>query len=305
MSASREENIQCITQRVLWLLEQYRDKQLVGIGISEPLFDPTAYLYGSSLTANYVHFNDWIHLSLKPRLEEATGLQVNSYSGVTMPAMAELRFGAARGVQNFICVELSNGIGSSICCNGQPVGGANGMAGELGHTVVEYGAGDPRLCYCGKPGCVEVQTAFPALVGKLMDALNSGVFSTLTPGKSITVEAIRTALDSGDRLCMHYVRQAAQKLGLAIANAVNLLNPELVVLHGFMLELGPYFMTHLEQSLRENVLAISSGFELKVSDSMETLLPLGAVAEIFSAYLRSDDYQWVYQLNISDTGGNI
>ena len=56
-------------------------------------------------------------------------------------------------------------------------------------------------------------------------------------------------------------------------------------------------MTQLEQALRENVLAISSGFELKISDSMETLLPLGAVAEIFSAYLRSDDYQWVYQLN--------
>ena len=297
LSASREDLIGQITATVVALLEQYKDKHIVGIGISEPLFDPTAYQYGSSLTANYVHFNDWIHLSLKPRLKEITGLQVNSYSGVTMPAMAELRFGAAKGVQNFICVELSNGIGSSICCNGQPVAGANGMAGELGHTVVAFSAGDQPLCYCGKPGCVEVQTAFPALVSSIMDALRSGVFSNLTPGQPITVEAIRTALDSGDRMCMHYVRQAAQRLGAAIANAVNLLNPELVVLHGFMLALGPYFMTHLEQSLRENVLAISSGFDLKISDSMETLLPLGAVAEIFSAYLRSDDYQWVYQLN--------
>lgn len=297
LSTPREETIAQITTTVVALLERYKDKHMVGIGISEPLFDPTAYQYGSSLTANYVHFNDWIHLSLKPRLVEVTGLQVNSYSGVTMPAMAELRFGVAKGVQNFICVELSNGIGSSICCNGQPVAGANGMAGELGHTVIEFGNQSQSLCYCGKPGCVEVQTAFPALVNDIMDALRGGVFSSLTPGQPITVEAIRGALDSGDRMCMHYVRQAAQRLGAAIANAVNLLNPELVVLHGFMLELGPYFMNHLEQSLRENVLAISSGFELKVSDSMETLLPLGAVAEIFSAYLRSDDYQWVYQLN--------
>lgn len=305
LAESRAELIGRITEDVQMLLEQFSDKLLVGIGISEPLFDPTAYQYGSSLTANYTHFNDWIHLSLKPQLEEITGLQVESYSGVTLPAMAEQRFGAAKGVQNFICVELSNGIGSSICCNGMPVAGANGMAGELGHTVIEYGGNKARLCYCGKPDCVEVDTAFPALVSSIMDALGSGVFSSLVPGQPVTVEAIRKALNVGDRMCMHYVREAARRLGVVIANAVNLLNPELVVLHGFMLELGPYFVGQLEQSLRENVLAISAGFDLKISDSMETLLPLGAVAEIFSSYLRSDDYKWVYQLNNSDTGGKI
>ena len=305
IAQSRENLILQIGQSVKALMEQYADKYLVGIGISEPLFDPTAYQYGSSLTANYTHFNDWIHLSLKPKLEAATGLRVESYSGVTLPAMAEQRFGAARGVQNFICVELSNGIGSSICCNGLPVAGANGMAGELGHTVIEYGAAKRRLCYCGKPDCVEVDTAFPALVASIMGALNSGVFSSLTPGQPITVQSIRQALDAGDRMCMHYVRQAAQRIGVAIANAVNLLNPELVVLHGFMLELGAYFLNHLEQSLRENVLAISANFALRISDSMEALLPLGAVAEIFSSYLRSDDYKWVYQLNNSDMGGKI
>lgn len=302
---SREGLIQQISDTVKDLIAQFSHKHLVGIGISEPLFDPTAYQYGSSLAANYNHFNDWIHLSLKPRLEQISGLRVESYSGVTLPAMAEQRFGAARGVQNFICVELSNGIGSSICCNGLPVAGANGMAGELGHTVIEYGAGKQRLCYCGKPDCVEVDTAFPALVASIMDALDSGVFSSLVPGQPITVGSIRQALDAGDRMCMYYVRQAAQQLGVAIANAVNLLNPELVVLHGFMLKLGDYFLRHLEQSLRENVLAISANFALRVSDSMDTLLPLGAVAEIFSSYLRSDDYKWVYQLNNSDTGGKL
>lgn len=305
IAESREILIQQIGQIVKELMAQFADKHLVGIGISEPLFDPTAYQYGSSLAANYTHFNDWIHLSLKPQLEADTGLRVESYSGVTLPAMAEQRFGAAKGVQNFICVELSNGIGSSICCNGLPVAGANGMAGELGHTVIEYGAAKRRLCYCGKPDCVEVDTAFPALVASIMDALQSGVFSSLVPGQPITVQSIRQALDAGDRMCMHYVRQAAQRIGVVIANAVNLLNPELVVLHGFMLELGDYFLTHLEQSLRENVLAISANFALRVSDSMETLLPLGAVAEIFSSYLRSDDYKWVYQLNNSDMGGKI
>jgi len=148
-----------------------------------------------------------------------------------------------------------------------------------------------------------VDTAYPALVGAIMDALDHGVLSSLTQGQPITVAAIRDALAGGDRMCMHLVREAAVRLGVVIANAVNLLNPELVVLHGFMLELGGYFLQHLEQSLRENVLAIAADFQLRVSDSMETLLSLGAVAEIFSFYLRSDDYKWVYQLRNPDTGG--
>jgi len=204
-------------------------------------------------------------------------------------------------VQNFICVELSNGIGSSICCNGTAVAGAGGVAGELGHTVIDFGAGSPNLCYCGKPHCVEAITAYPALAASLEKALDQGVFSCLE--RPVTVQAIRRALEEGDRLCMYYVKEAATRLGVVIANAVNLLNPELVVLHGFMLELGDYFLDQLERSLRENTLSIASDFSLKVSGAMEELLPLGAVAEIFSGYLRSEDYKWVYQLKKNDTGG--
>ena len=294
-SQDREELIQMIGEQVSVLFRQFPKRKIVGIGISEPLFDPSAYQKDKSLLANYTHFNDWIHLSLKPQLEKQFGVQVGSYSGVTLPAMAEQRFGAAKGAQNFICVELSNGLGTSICCNGVPVAGARGMAGELGHTVIEYGNANQKLCYCGKPGCVEVSTAYPALANAISQALQSGVFSSLSKDKPITVEAIREAVEQGDRMCRHHVKEAATRIGVSIANAVNLLNPELVVLYGFMLDLGDYFLQKLEQSLRENVLSIASDFELRVSASMDALLPLGAVAEIFSEYLHSDDYKWVYR----------
>lgn len=139
----------------------------------------------------------------------------------------------------------------------------------------------------------------------MRQALNQGVFSCLDPDKPITARAIRQALAEEDRLCMHLVRQTAQRLGVAIANAVNLLNPELVILHGFMLELGEWFLAQLEQAIRENTLIIASDFSLRISDKMEELLPLGAVAEVFSGYLRSDDYKWVYQIKKNETGGTI
>ena len=229
---------------------------------------------------------------------------MDTYSGIVLPVMAERNYGTARGVDNFICVELSNGVGSSLCVNGIPVAGATGRAGELGHTVIDYGSVSQKLCFCGKPGCVETQTAYPALTAQLTAAMERGVFSSLSshmdPERGITVEAIRKALDEGDRMCMHCVKTIAQRLGVAIANAVNLLNPELVVLYGFMIGLGDYFLQQLELAIRENTLSLAGDFELRTSPSLETSLPLGAVAEIFSSYLRADDYKWVYQLQPSD-----
>ncbi len=290
----RQKLVQMISEQIDGLFRQFPQKRIVGIGISEPLFDPSAYHKDKSLLMNYMHFNDWIHLSLKPTLEQQFGVQVGSYSGVTMPAIAEQRFGVAKGAQNFICVEISNGIGSSICAGGVPLAGAKGMAGELGHTVIEYGGAQQKLCYCGKPDCVEASTAFPALVSAMEKALESGVFSSLSKEKPITAQTIREAVEQGDRMCRHHVKEAAQRIGVVIANAVNLLNPELVVLYGFMLDLGDYFLQKLEQSLRDNVLSIASDFELRISSSMDALLPLGAVAEVFSAYLHSDDYKWLF-----------
>lgn len=296
----KEELIQKILAKVSGLLDMFGNKKLVGIGISDPPYDPAVYQQTDSLIANYTHFNSWVHKQLKSQLEALSGLPVQTYSGVTMPAMAEQRFGVAKGVRNFICIELSNGIGASICCNGMPVGGEHGKAAELGHTVIDYSATNQKLCYCGKPGCVETSTAFPALAAKISGALNQGVLSVLKSyqdlSDGITIQAIRWALDNEDQMCMYYVKDIAIRLGVAIANAVNLLNPKLVVLYGFMLELGDFFLRHLESSIRENVFAPLKDFEIRTSNSTETLFSLGAVAEIFSFYFKQENYRWVYQL---------
>ena len=303
-SAEKSTLIEQITKHVELLIHDFKDKEILGIGIGEPSNDPTNYRMENLSPANYVHLNDWVHLGLKPQLEECFGLRVETYSNVALPAMAEQRYGVAKGAQNFICIELSNGIGSSFCCNGVAVAGAKGMAGELGHTVIDYSASNHKLCYCGKPACVENSTAYPALIAELEGALRQGVFSSLSTcfdnNQKITIQDIRKALEEKDRMCMHYVKNVAVRLGVVIANAVNLLNPELIVLYGFMLELGDYFLNQLQIAIHENTLSVAGDIEIRISDSMETILPLGAVAEICSSFLRSDDYKWIYQLEPSD-----
>ncbi|MCI8599893.1 MAG: ROK family protein [Lachnospiraceae bacterium] len=300
----KEKTIALVVEHVKKILHMFCDRKILGIGISDPHYDPSNYKSIHTLLTNYTHFNDWLYKDLKPILEEISGVQVANYSGVAMPAIAEQRFGVAKGVQDFICVELSNGIGCSICCNGMPVVGASGRAAELGHTVISFGESADSMCYCGKQGCVEESTAFPALAAKISTALKKGVFSSLimhmNEQQEITVQAIRSALEEGDKMCTYYVKDIAERLGVAISNAVNLLNPELIVFYGFMVELGDFFLQQLEISIRENSLSLVNDFEVRVSDSTETVYSLGAVAEIFSSYLMQENYKWIYQFDRND-----
>ena len=278
------------------LCSEFSDRMIIGIGICDPLYDPARYQATGTLLSGYSHFNDWLHNDLQPQLEALTGIPVSCFSPVTLPALAEKRYGAAKDSQNFICVELSNGVGSSFCCNGQVVSGADGVAGEIGHTVVNRN--EETICYCGKPGCVESTTAFPALVRRIREALDSGVLSSVLTyhdaSLPITVSDIRRAVEEGDPMCRLFVRQAAENIGIAIANAVTLLNPDLVILYGFMTDLGEYFLTQLESAIRENTLVLSRGFRIVLSSSHESIHPLGAASELFSSFLRMNDYTWIY-----------
>lgn len=289
-----------IVQRVWALCQVFSDREIAGIGVGDPLYNLS--YWGDA--ASYAQFGHWLSGELRPRLEALGDFPVRNFSAVTLPALVEQRYGAASGKHDFFCVELSNGIGCSICCNGTVVAGSAGIAGELGHTVVDRS--DETLCYCGKSGCVEQNAAFPAISAQIHADLARGVSSSLRDfydgARPLTVQDVRGALDEGDQLCRYYVKQAAQRIGVAIANAAQLLNPELIVLYGFMVELGDYFLTHLEETIRENTLCSSSRFVIQVSPELESHLPLGAAAEIFSTYLRIGDYPWIYEKKVGPIG---
>jgi len=290
---SQDALVELICDCTARLLESARDMRLAGIGIGDPLYDPASYHSANSISANYGHFNDWVHLLLKPRLEERFSLPVCTLSAVTLPALVEQQYGMAKGSDNFICVELSNGIGASIVSGGVAVSGAHGVAGELGHTIVDINA--HQLCYCGKPGCVELGASFPELVRNISKAIERGAGTDLRP-EDITLDGLRAALERGDRLCRYYVDRAAKQAGIAIANAVNLLNPDRVVLYGFMLELGDYYLSRLREAIREQTLELSGNYEICTSPALESKIPLGAAAEMFTRFLRSDEYRWVYNM---------
>jgi len=298
-TTSEAEMIGQTKQQLLQILGEFNDRNITGIGMCTPANDPVGSpVY--SFCSGYLRLSNWLHEVLLPELRQASPIRVNLFTDVTLAIWAEQEFGAAKGVQDFICVELSNGIGCSICCNGKAVPGSTVCAGELGHTVVNQT--DDTLCYCGKPDCVEESFALFPLIRSIHRALDHNVTSSLyriykRNGK-ITVDDINRAIDSGDQMCRHYVKKSAHNLGIAIANAAMLLNPKLIILYGSMLKLGDYFIQQLKESIHDNTIKkIRDGFQIIISPNLEDKLPMGAISKIFSLYLKMDDFGWVYQMD--------
>lgn len=299
---SEAEVINQIEQQLLLVLGEYNDRNITGIGLCTPANEPI----GSpifSFCSGYLRIANWLQEVLLPQLRRVSPVRVNLFTDVTLAIWAEQEFGAAKGVSDFICVELSNGVGCSICCNGQAVPGGTICAGELGHTIVDRSSN--TLCYCGKPGCVEESSALPQLFRSIYGALDHNVTSSLhriyKENGKLTVEDLNQAIADGDQMCRHYVKQSAIHLGVAIANAAMLLNPKLIILYGSMLKLGEYFVEQLKESIYENSLKkIRDGFRILISPDLEEKLPMGAISKTFSVFLRVDDFGWVYQLETSD-----
>jgi N-acetylglucosamine repressor len=155
-------------------------------------------------------------------------------------AIAEQRFGHAKGLRNFVLVSVGMGIGSAIFSNGQLHFGRDGLAGELGHTTVTEN-GD--LCSCGNRGCLELCSSATAILARVRSELAHGVSSSLTREvgddlDKLSVELIVAAAKNHDRLSEKVLSEAGMHLGTALATIVNLLNPEKVILAGMIPRVG-------------------------------------------------------------------
>ena len=154
----------------------------------------------------------------------------------TPGALGEYRFGAGQGYDSLMYITVSTGVGGGWILNGRPWRGADGMAGEIGHTVVDP---DGPLCLCGKRGCVERLASGPYIAqrarGWLEQQPDRGrILRTLVGDhlEAITAELVAQAAAQGDDLAWEALEVAAWALGVGIGNAANLVNPRCFVLGG-------------------------------------------------------------------------
>jgi predicted NBD/HSP70 family sugar kinase len=162
-------------------------------------------------------------------------------------ALGELWFGAGQELGDFVHVSGEVGIGAGIVVDGQVFRGAHGFAGELGHIVVDP-AGPP--CTCGGRGCLEQFAGQEALLraAGLADR-GTTVTTTVAADPDGPMAALLTSLRAGDHRALAAVERAGHALGSALSAAVNLLDPNTIVLGGIFSPLGPWARPAVEETL--------------------------------------------------------
>ncbi len=188
---------------------------------------------------------------LKKILAKRLRLPVFIENDANAAALGEYQFGAGKGTHSLVCMTLGTGIGAGIIINGKIWHGASGVAGEAGHMkVIPNG----RKCGCGGRGCLEQYASATGLVRTAKDRLRKNRKSLILKlagdnPAGITALIVCRAARRGDALAIEALENAARILGLAIANILNLLNPQMVVISGGLANAGKY----LFQPLRRQV----------------------------------------------------
>ncbi len=217
----------------------------VGIGLS-------GIIDSSQGVCRFSHLLQWHDAELAQPLRRRLRLPVWVDNDMNTLAVAEKWAGDASTARDFVTLSVGRGIGLGIVIDRSLYRGATGGSGEFGHMIVEPGG--PK-CECGRFGCLE------ALVGE--DAMRRRVGERL--GHEITRnQFIALALD-GDGATLEVLDSAGRKLGLAVANMVTLLNPELLIICGEGTDLGNAFLDPVITAVREQTFAdLGRQVEVKV-----------------------------------------
>lgn len=203
------------------------------------------------------HVPGWENIPLQKLLEEEFTVPVSVDNDANVGALGEHFFGAGQGYDSLMYITVSTGVGGGWILNGKPWRGANGMAGEIGHTAI-----DPRgPLWFGKHGCVERFASGPFIAQQAKEwlktkpdqgkTLRSLVGDDL---ETVTAQLVSQAAAQGDELAIQALEQSGWALGIGIGNTANLVNPELFILGGGVTKSGEAFWQTLCQAARQTAM---------------------------------------------------
>jgi predicted NBD/HSP70 family sugar kinase len=222
-----------------------RDLSAIGIGV--PGFVDVA--------EGLVHWSSVLHDRAVPLAAAATariGVPVTIDNDANLVALAELWFGAGRGLSDFAVVTIEHGVGMGFVMNHRIFRGSGRLGMELGHTKVQL---DGALCRCGQRGCLEAYIADYALAREATTALNRPASDVLSI--NTLLESLYDHAKAGNATARSIFRRAGRYLAVGLSNVVNLFDPELIILSGDRMR---YDYLYAAETLAEmEALAINTG----------------------------------------------
>jgi glucokinase len=225
----------------------------------------------------------WKKVALGPKLEALLHVPVFVENDVNIGVMGEYVLGAGQGVRNLVGIFVGTGIGGGILRDGQLYQGARGAAGEVGHIILEVNG--PR-CGCGNLGCAEALASRTAMEREVRAALRRGEQSIVPKlmrergRERMTSSIIQKALKQHDPVMGKVMERAQFYLGILVANVVNMLDPECVIIGGgIVARLGKAYVTPIRKTAYEHFLRRNDARRVKIVPGLlgDGAGPLGAV----------------------------
>jgi len=224
----------------------------------------------------------WAGYNISSHLQKSFERPVFVDNDANLGALAELWWGAGSSVKDLAYIKVATGIGAGLIIDGRIFRGSGGVAGEIGHTSI-----DPNgpQCICGLKGCLTTLIGTPALLDRAEAALRDRGSSRPVPTK--IEELVNAALD-GDPTATELVRYAGERLGVGLANMLNLLNPEMVIIGGGIARAGDLLLSPVHETIAGLSLPESiSQAQIRTTGLNEWGIAVGAATLALEAALKS------------------
>jgi glucokinase len=245
--------VQRIASAVQVIKEKFGDDQLLGVGIGAPgIVD----LDGGTVKFP-PNFANWTEFRLGEEVANLVGTCVQVENDANAHAVGELKFGAGKGMKNFVMVTLGTGMGGGIIIDEKVFRGESGGAGEIGHITIDYNG---PLCNCGNHGCVEAYVGQKYLSQRVLEKLNSRPESILNKfvngnGEKLDPKFISDAANQGDEFALEIWDETGSFVGTAIASVLNVFDLSTVIVGGGVAKAGRPLMDSIDRSVKARVLS--------------------------------------------------
>ena len=248
-----------------------------GIGIAAP---------GGNNFTGYVESPsnlNWGTFNIVDMMSEYFNIPIALTNDANAAALGEMYFGKAQGYRNFAVITLGTGLGSGIVVNGEILYGGNGLAGELGHTIVVPGG---RECNCGRRGCLETYVSASGIkrtVQILMGELNYKSELRYICFNDLNGRLISDAAKLGDPIALEAYRITGQFLGKSLADMVACFSSEIIILFGGLAEAGDLLLIPTIESFENNLLNIyRNKIKIEISDIQEGMSAIFGAASLIN-----------------------
>lgn len=223
-------------------------EQVAGVGIGSP--GPLDRATGTVINTPNL---GWRNFPLRDLISNAVNLPATLDNDANCATYGEWWLGAGKDADSLVGLTLGTGIGGGIVLNGELYHGASDVAGEIGHMTIDSTG---RRCNCGNYGCLEAYASGPAIAARAVEGIEAGAETVLTEMvdhhlHEITAATVYEAVVQGDAYATDVMKDTARFLGIGVANILNILNPDMVVIAGGVTRAGEHLFAPLRAEVRK------------------------------------------------------